>query len=127
MTGRTKELGLALGAVWLLAAGPVSAGKIVVVTMSEFDTFQPESVSIHVGDTVEWHNTSHSDHDVTDDPKLASRPTDLQLPAGATPFASGYMPPGKVFQHLFDVPGTYHYVCRDHENFNMLGTIVVAP
>jgi plastocyanin len=123
----TAGTGALLVAAGLLWSGPAAAASVVVVKMSDFDTFQPETVRIHVGDTVEWRNTSRSDHDVTGDAKLASHPEDVQLPAGAAPFTSGYMPPGKVFQHVFDVPGTYRYVCRDHENFKMVGTVIVAP
>jgi plastocyanin len=32
-----------------------------------------------------------------------------------------------VFRHVFETPGTYHYICRDHVNFGMVGSVVVTP
>src|SRR5690242_10621358 len=70
------------------AHGPASGNAAATVDMG-FTSFQPETVHIRAGQTVEWRNTAIVTHSVTDDARLASRPGDVSLPAGATPFRSG--------------------------------------
>ena len=108
------------------AHGPVSGNAAATVDMG-FTSFQPETVHIRAGQTVEWRNTAIVTHSVTDDARLASRPGDASLPAGATPFRSGDIPAGEVFATAFPVPGTYKYFCTHHEGEGMVGTIVVSP
>jgi plastocyanin len=108
------------------AHGPASGNAAATVDMG-FTSFQPETLHISAGQTVEWRNTSIVTHSVTDDARVASRPGDVSLPAGATPFSSGDIPAGEVFAASFPVPGTYKYFCTHHEGEGMVGTIVVAP
>ena len=108
------------------AHGPAAPNASAVVDMG-FSSFQPETVHIRAGQTVEWRNTAIVTHSVTDDARLASRPGDVSLPAGATPFRSGDIPAGEVFAAAFPVPGTYKYFCTHHEGEGMVGTIVVSP
>ena len=92
-----------------------------------FMSFNPATVNIHAGQTVEWRNTSIITHTVTDNPTAAANAADSVLPAGAIPFSSGDIPAGKIFAYKFTVPGTYRYFCTHHETDGMVGTIVVAP
>lgn len=97
----------------------------VLVTMSGFQ-FVPRQVTIRAGQTVEWNNTDAVEtHTVTDDPKLARSPSDVSLPAGATPFNSGDLKPGQTFRTTFTVPGTYRYFCEPHSGMGMVGEVVV--
>jgi plastocyanin len=108
------------------AHGPAMANAAAVVDMG-FSSFSPASVNIHVGQTVEWRNTSVITHSVTDDHAIAKDANDASIPAGATAFNSGDIPAGRVFAQTFTVPGTYKYFCTHHEGDGMVGTIVVAP
>ena len=108
------------------AHGPPSPNASAVVDMG-FASFQPETVHIRAGQSVEWRNTSVITHSVTDDGLLASKPQDAAYPAGAIPFSSGDIHAGDVFSATFPVPGTYKYFCTHHEGDGMLGTVVVEP
>jgi len=90
-----------------------------------FASFDPPTVAIHAGQTIEFRNTSIVTHTVTDDPNLAAMPSDVALPPGAAPFDSGDIPAGEVYTRVFTAPGTYRYFCRHHEEDGMVATIVV--
>ena len=108
------------------AHGPASPTASAVVDMG-FSSFQPETVHIRAGQTVEWRNTSIVTHSVTDESRAASKPQDASIPAGAIAFSSGDIPAGEVFAAPFPVPGTYKYFCTHHEGEGMVGTVVVEP
>jgi plastocyanin len=108
------------------AHGPASPNASAVVDMG-FSSFQPETVHIRAGQTVEWRNTSVITHSVTDDSRAASKPQDASIPAAAIPFSSGDIPAGEVFAVSFPLPGTYKYFCTHHEGDGMVGTVVVEP
>jgi plastocyanin len=100
---------------------------VVEVRMSDDAAFAPASLRIRAGATVRWTNASSDVHTVTTDPKAASEAKDVAIPAGARPFSSGDIQPGKAFEQKFTVPGTYRYVCEPHEGMGMKGEIVVTP
>ena len=108
------------------AHGPVSPDAGAAVDMG-FTSFTPATVHVHVGQRVEFRNTALITHSVTDDVKLAEDATHVALPAGATPFFSGDLAAGKVYETTFLLPGTYKYVCTHHEGMGMMGTIIVDP
>lgn len=101
------------------------AGKEAAVRMTNSLKYVPEEVTIQAGQTVVWTNTSSMFHTVTNDPALAQDRSHAQLPEGAQPFNSGNIAPGDVFQHTFEVPGTYVYFCIPHEAMGMVGKIMV--
>ena len=71
--------------------------------------FNPAMLTIHVGDTVEWTNSSGNIHNVTfSDPSMHS------------PVMFG----GDKWSQVFTKAGTYRYVCTYHPG--MEGTIVVS-
>ena len=123
--------GALLGA--LIALGPCAtradppAAGTAVVHISTFLKFGPKDVTIPVGGTVEWLNSSIETHTVTDDPVEAKDPAHAELPAGAPAFDSGPLKPGQSYSHTFSVPGRYSYFCRPHEMHGMLGAVVVTP
>ena len=90
-------------------------------------SFEPASIRITQGQTIQWRNTSLLTHTVTADPELAADPDHVQLPADAETFHSGNIAAGEVWQRSFSVPGTYRYICIPHEQLGMVGTIVVEP
>jgi len=108
---------------------------------SEYDigmsmhAFDPAAVTVGVGDTVVWRNTSAHAHTVT--------AYGSQLPEDAAFFSSGEFEDtqtardawnngtngslyqGDQFSHTFEVAGEYPYFCIPHERNGMTGTVVV--
>jgi len=123
-----------LGAASLAACGisgpahtdPPPPEVDAIVTMG-FTDFDPETVTIPAGGTVQWRNTSPITHTVTADATLARDPANVALPEGAQPFHSGDVEAGQVWSRTFTVPGTYRYVCLPHERQGMIGTVIVRP
>jgi plastocyanin len=120
---------------WMLAAlGATTAapafaqGKNVEVTMKNDPkgVFVPATVNIRLDDTVNWTNPGLITHTVTFDPAQAVNKEDVDLPAGALPFASNDMEEDATFSHIFTVKGTYKYVCKYHEAMGMVGTVIVS-
>ncbi|QWC19675.1 plastocyanin/azurin family copper-binding protein [Halorubrum sp. 2020YC2] len=97
--------------------------------------YQPREITVSVGATVVWENTSARAHTVT--------ATEGGVPDGAEFFASGgfddyesalsawqsdfggILESGDRFEHTFTVPGAYEYVCIPHREGGMYGTVVV--
>ena len=102
---------------------------VIAAPENEF-AFEPNELTVSVGDTVRWGFASGG-HNVS------CRPDDagvVSLPDGAEPFAS-YSPGddpdvtlverGGTYEHTFEVPGQYTYVCIPHADSGMVGTIRV--
>ena len=100
-------------------------GATVDITSSH--TFYPREVTIRAGESVTWRNASSDVHTVTADPSKATNRDDVVLPAGAKPFHSGEIRPGKTWRQTFAAAGTYRYVCTMHEREGMSGTVIVRP
>lgn len=124
----------ALSAVLLTLAGWVAIGNdthdvpdglAATVDMTDDLRFTPSTVTVQVGATVTWRNTSQVMHTVTADPNLANDPSHVQLPQGAEAFNSGNIGPGDSYSRTFDVAGTYTYFCIPHEGQGMIGTVIV--
>ena len=131
----------AAGAVGGTAATVGLAGCAGVGGEPDFDVgmlasaYQPREITVAVGDTVVWENTSARAHTVT--------ATEGGLPDGAEFFASGgfddydaaaaawdddfggILESGDRFEHTFTVSGAYEYVCIPHRDGGMYGTVVV--
>jgi plastocyanin len=119
-----------------LAAGCLGRGETgdydVGMTL---DSFDPEELTVPVGTTVVWENTSSRGHTVT--------AYEGSIPDGAEYFASGGFESeteardawqneeggifygGETFEHTFEVAGTYGYVCLPHERDGMVGSVIV--
>lgn len=66
------------------APGPEArAGDPVVVGMTDRLSFEPQRVTVRVGQTVRWENTTLIPHTVTADPSRARNPDNVRLPDGA--------------------------------------------
>jgi plastocyanin len=118
-----------LTAVAVGVASPLAAqSKTIEVSMvnAPLAKFQPETVTVAVGDTVQWTNPEAVGHTVTCDAKEAVNKSLVALPPGAAPFDSGDMGEGAVFKHTFTQKGTYKYICLYHESMGMVGTVVVT-
>jgi len=129
---RAISTGLSVTLVGILgltgATATAQSGKTgATVAITDSFRFDPDTVTIHAGEAVEWKNESHFRHTVTDDPKMAGQAEDAALPAGAEAFSSQEIPPGGSYRRMLSVPGTYRYFCMPHEGIGMLGKIIVLP
>jgi len=115
---------IALAGIYLRTAS-ASTPPILVKMVDTPATFQPEQLTIRVGETVEWKNVGNSVHHASSDPSTAVNPAEASTPSGAKPFDSGFLQPGQSFTYTFTTPGTYKYICAPHETSGMLGEVVV--
>jgi halocyanin-like protein len=87
----------------------------VTVTAEEHDgtyRFNPVAVQIDPGATVTWRVETSAPHDIS---------------AENGAFQSAVLDEkGATFQHTFEEPGIYRYVCRPHEALGQLGVVVVG-
>jgi len=95
-------------------AAPQSANattKVVTVLIRDFK-FEPATVTVHEGETVEWKNEDSVPHTATEN-------ADAKNPA----FDSGYLQTGAAWRYVAQKKGTYNYICTLHPN--MQGTLIV--
>jgi plastocyanin len=97
------------------------------VEMTSAHQFSPREVTVKVGESVLWKNSANAVHTVTADPARVKMKENVSLPAGAKPFHSGDLQPGKTYRYTFTTAGTYRYVCLTHEDKGMTGTVTVRP
>ena len=91
-----------------LSAPPSLRAADTTVTIVGF-AFDPQTVTVQVGDTVTWMNQDGTPHTVTSDPGTPEA-FDLAIADGASA------------SFTFDSPGTYAYHCTIHRG--MAGTVV---
>jgi plastocyanin len=111
----TTIAGAGVVAVGLLLFNPgrVAAGSgapnVVTVEIRNF-AFDPATVTVHPGDTVEWKNEDNAPHTATaDTPKPG--------------FDSGVVQPGAAWRYDAREKGTYNYICTIHPY--MKGKLIV--
>ena len=115
--------------------GSSGGGTTHTVEMTDGLVFDPESIEIAPGDTIEWPNVGSVGHSVTF--------YQDGIPDGATYFASGgfdseeaartgwnngegNVAGGESVSHTFETLGTYEYFCIPHESAGMVGEVVVT-
>lgn len=99
--------GMMGGMMGMMGPGP-TAPPGTSVTMAGA-RFNPATISIHAGGTVQWFNDDAMPHTVT---------------ATDRAWESGNLAPGGSFERRFDHPGSYSYVCLYHSW--MAGAVVVS-
>jgi plastocyanin len=102
-----------------------SAPAVVVKMLDTPPVFQPITVTIKAGESVEWQNVGNEIHHATSDPSAAISAKDISDPPGAKPFDSGFIRPGETFTYRFTTPGLYRYACAVHETKGMVGEVLV--
>ena len=91
------------------SASPALTVKVSITTNKKgVFTFKPKSITIAVGTTVKWTNTTTVAHTVTSDTGV---------------FNSGIINPGGTFKFTFTQKGTFGYHCMIHPF--MTATIIV--
>ena len=111
-----------------LVSEPTTSREVAVNTARFEDSteyhFDPHVTWVEVGGTVTWRLESgiHSAtayHPGNDQPRL--------VPEGTEAWDSGTLSEaGETFSHTFNTEGVYHYLCRPHEQFGMIATVIVG-
>jgi plastocyanin len=96
------------------ATAPKPAGGAKTVSMKNIQ-FNPKSITVDRGATVEWVNEDSVGHDVT-----KTGGPGASFKSGST----GGMQPGATYSQTFRTAGTIEYVCRAHAP-NMSGKVVI--
>lgn len=138
-----KTVGAAAVAVGLAGCGGGDGGNGGdggggnTVEMTDDLTYETETISVSVGDTVTWETVGSVGHSVT--------AYEAEIPETAAYFASGGfdseqaardayapgdtdagdVPEGETWSHTFETAGTYEYFCIPHESAGMTGTVEV--
>ena len=88
-----------------------SASQVVTVEIRDFK-YDPVTVTVHEGDTVEWKNEDSALHTATADGQ-AEKPA----------FDSGSISKGATWRYVAGTKGTYNYTCTFHPQ--MKGQLIV--
>ena len=108
---------------------PPTRARVVVVeiTGEQIAKLSPQRVNIRAGETIQWKNSSGRIHEIIGNPAKAKPNGTPSLPAGASPFDSGFLRPNQSFSYRFTSPGIYRYLCDLDDSQPASGEIVVAP
>jgi len=87
----------------------ISSGNVFDIEISGF-TFVQNTVTIKIGDTVNWINQDGATHTIVADDDS---------------FKSSSLKNGNSFSHTFGIAGTYTYHCGIHSS--MTGSVIVEP
>jgi plastocyanin len=119
-----------IAAVGILSAACSEGAPRVAMTGDR--AFEPESITVSVGETVTWVDESADAHTVTAEAASLPEGADYFASGGATSedvatdeVADGLLTEGETFSVTFDEPGTYRYYCIPHRSEGMTGTVIV--
>lgn len=109
--------------------GSTPEGNTVLAGPNQELVFEPEEITVSVGDSVTWSFESPG-HNVSAYP---DHHDSISIPDQAEPFGTegvaddkfATVPEGETFEHTFDVAGEYDYACIPHVSSGMQGTVVV--
>ncbi len=121
----SKKLGLLLASLLLvvtsffLSVSPAAADTVKVKMGGDAGTlqFEPATVTIKAGDTVQWVNNKLAPHNVVFDSAV---PNSAKLSHKNLVFS-----PGESYESTFTEPGEYSYYCEPHRGAGMVGKIIV--
>ena len=95
-----------------------SAFATIIEVKNNGNNFTPDSISITVGDTVEW--------DITISHNVVEIDSATYVSNGTTSNGGFTLPLGGGRQ-VFSTAGTYYYNCTPHASLGMKGIITVSP
>jgi plastocyanin len=101
-------IGVGGTAVWA-DKGVIRSSTAADVSIQDF-SFQPQTLTIEVGDSVTWANNDAATHNIQSSDHTFDSPDNIEI--------------GASFAHEFDTAGTFTYVCGIHPQ--MTGTVVVT-
>jgi plastocyanin len=98
------------------------------VDIAEYDgpapyAFTPAIGWVETGSTVTWAVEGGTHAIAAYHPDVGRT---LRIPEAAEPFDAGVLGPGDSFEHTFETPGVYNYLCEPHEAHGMVGVLVVG-
>src|SRR5438552_18850761 len=97
-------------------ASVASAATVTVMVGNGGFFFSPSSVTIHLGDTVQWTWSSSGHSSTSGSP---GSPNGL--------WDSGILNQGATFSHTFNSAGSFSYYCNPHGACcGMVGTVIVS-
>jgi len=113
---RVALLAVSLALAVVAASGRPAASHgngldVAMVDVVDF-AYEPQTITIHVGDTVQWNNADDVDHTAT---SVDGAPAAFDV----------YLAAGAWGSFTFETAGTYDYFCVPHPT--MTGIIVVEP
>ena len=118
---RVVPLAAGVAAAALVTGFPASAADQTVNAVGT--SWDKTSVSINVGETVTWANSSGFSHNICV-AKPGGTPTALDN-ASCTEFRNGDPANGWSAPHMFATAGTYSFICQAHP-LTMAGTVTVG-
>ena len=105
---------------------PVESAGAHRVEMNDQLLFDPEQLTLRVGETVRWRNVGAVSHTSTCDEGEANQSEEhVQRPEGAESWNSGLVNTDDEFERTFEVPVEYTYFCIPHEAAGMIGYLTV--
>ena len=113
---RSARILAALGSLAVLLAPLASSAATKNVDIPG-RYFTPPRVSILVGNTVHWTNSSNERHSITSMDSSKDQFTSSDMCPGRGLFGrNDCLEPGETYQHTFSRAGTYDYYCKIHGN-----------
>lgn len=104
--------------------GPSASATVTMATKDDGEHFEPHVVWVEPGGSVTWELDSGS-HTTTAYAEKTNRPQ--RIPDEASAWDSGTVSEGgATFEHTFETPGVYDYLCLPHETTGMIGTVIVG-
>lgn len=104
--------------------GPQTSVSVAMTTTNDGAHFKPHIVWVEQGGSVTWEVESGT-HTTTAYAKKTDNPQ--RIPDAARAWDSGTLSTqGKTFEHPFETPGVYDYLCTPHEATGMVGTVIVG-
>ena len=106
---------LLAASMFFVSIAPASAATVSVKMGADNGMlqFDPPTVTIKAGDSVEWVNNKMAPHNIVFEDKSISGERALM------------MTPGQSHAETFDNPGTYSYYCEPHRGAGMVGKVIV--
>ena len=118
-------------AILFLVAPPASAAPKTVAVSIPGNYFYPQTIRVHIGDTVRWTNTSNSNHSVISNSNSAEVfKSSTNCHSGVNLF-NDCIRPGESYSHTFDHRGSFTYhdansgTDNPFPNCGMCGRVVV--
>ena len=105
-----KVMMLVASLVLIALPAAVAVAQESHVVETQDNVFDPEEITISVGDSIEFQNTGRAPHTAT---------------AEDGSFDTGNLNAGQSRTITFNEAGTIEYICIYHESLGMIGTIVV--
>jgi plastocyanin len=104
--------------------GPSASATVTMATTDDGSHFEPHVAWVEPGASITWELESGT-HTTT--AYAAETDNPQRIPEAANSWDSGTLSEsGATFEHTFETPGVYDYLCVPHEATGMIGTVIVG-